>query len=379
MKRTPRLISLGASFCPSGENLQVRIDKFIAFQDFCRDAESQLRTLKQRDLARKMKRLPALLKAISRVAPVMMDVGAGRASSKEAAIAIRKLVPDEEVRKELFELYEAELAAKPQDAKSVQQTAGKKIDYARRKKLAKAIDAIGMGFSHLTTSIGAGDAEAARELAEAAIQANRLLSLCEAFRPELFRQIAKRLPEWPVLADGDKGWEKEAVERIAKLGVGDDLVIFKARFRPARGCDANHPARRWAKASVRTLEATRVQFYRFAHFVRNFGSPEALGDFCVKNGWERRPAPEWSRKAWALETFTKVSIKQWAGVIKEMIREQIPDFHLRPEWQNQRNAAKTRSKGVLQNRILDDICDALETIAPNPNGPLCGNSTAEVP
>jgi hypothetical protein len=65
-----------------------------------------------------------------------------------------------------------------------------------------------------------------------------------------------------------------------------------------------------------------------------------------------------------------------------MIREQMPDFDSREEWENQRYAASAKGSkaiGVLQNRILDDICDALDPIAPNPDGPICGNSTAEVP
>ncbi len=51
-----------------------------------------------------------------------------------------------------------------------------------------------------------------------------------------------------------------------------------------------------------------------------------------------------------------------------MIREQKPDFHTSPEWENQRNTARHRgrdTRGEIQNAILDDIVSALRRIAPS--------------
>jgi hypothetical protein len=51
---------------------------------------------------------------------------------------------------------------------------------------------------------------------------------------------------------------------------------------------------------------------------------------------------------------------------KEIILEEMPDFHLRPEWDDYRNkrAYQTgRKKGAIQNAIFKDILSALKTIA----------------
>jgi hypothetical protein len=61
--------------------------------------------------------------------------------------------------------------------------------------------------------------------------------------------------------------------------------------------------------------------------------------------------------------------------MRDMIRQQLPDFHTRPEWKNQRSTAAQGARntvGEVQNAILDDIASALKRIAPP-----CRNSPAE--
>jgi hypothetical protein len=51
---------------------------------------------------------------------------------------------------------------------------------------------------------------------------------------------------------------------------------------------------------------------------------------------------------------------------KEIILEEMPDFHLRPEWDNYRNKRayqSGRKKGAIQHAIFKDILTALKTIA----------------
>jgi len=355
------------------------------FQEFVLDARGHLLKAQQRDLGQQKAKFQKLLEADRQAGPLIKAVFEGRLDANEAGVEIRKLVPDPQTKKELVDFYKAAIAVKPtpvDGANSEKEIRRKEINIARREKLLKAQTALQRGFRLLSDGIYAGDADAANDLAEAAIQGSRLLRAAEALHPDLFSRIAKGKPVWPVLATGETGWEKDAILRLANLGVGDDLVVYKARFRRARGCDENLPARRWAKAAVRTVEETQLRWLGLGFIIRDFGSSGAFADFCLKHGWDFRPNPKWLKKARTLRGFTQASKQQWAATIRDMIREQIPDFHLRDEWKNQRNAAKASgrdTKGVIQNRILDDICDALDSIAPSGRGTVYGNSTAEIP
>jgi hypothetical protein len=383
VKHTRRLVSLCAPFCPSGESHSICTKDFATFHDFCLQAQNHLQKERGKELARKEEKLRELQKADRLVGPLIWDALANRASVEETASAVRKLNLRQETKEELFKVFKNAISAKPKDvAKSEEYIGRMEIKLACRDKLIKAIDGINKGLFDLSEAVRAGDAYAAQGLAETAIYASRLLGSFEAIKPKLIRKVAKWKLVWPVLATGDNGWEKKAVRRIAELSVGNALDPLKARFRAARGCDENLPARRWAKAAVRTIEETRVRFLRVGFIMRDLGSSGALADFCMKNGWGMCLTPKWTRNVGTLGEFTKASEGKWASVIREMVREQIPDFHSRPEWQNQRNAAKASgrdTKGLIQNRILDDICDALESIAPNSREELHGNSTPEIP
>ena len=388
MKRrfqTFRAFSLCAIFWPDDGNNSARAEDILNFQQFVLDARSHLQKIKEKELKQKLTGLENLIEADRKVGPLLREVFAGRADAESAGKEIRQLVPDADTKKALVEFYKAAFTAAqtPEDpATRDEKIRRSEIDVARGERRLKANKAINKGFRILSDGITAGDTDAAKDLADAAIEAVRLLGLAEMYQPNVFGKIAKGKMVWPILATGESGWEREAGRRVADLGVGDDLVVFKARFRKARGYDENLPGRRWAKAAVRTIEETQLRCLRIGLLTRDFKSPAAFADFCMEKGWDIRPSPEWQKKACALGSFTQASRDQWAATIRDMIRVQMPDFHTCPEWQNQRNAAKARgceSKGIIQNRILDDICDALKSIAPEKRGDVYGNSTAEVP
>jgi hypothetical protein len=369
VKRISRLVSLCGIFCPRESDRAIVDQDRSIFEEFCIDARSHVLRAEQRKIAREKTKFREFVKVFPRVANLICEAFKEPPGTKDTSSKIQKLVPEREIKLQIFEVFKTAITAKPTDiAKRKEEINRMEIDLARRGKLLKAKTAITNGLFALSAASQAGDADAAEGLAEAAILASRLLRYWETFQPELSRRVAKLKVEWPVLATSDTGWEKEAVRRIAELGVGDDLVRFKARFRAARGCDENLPARRWAKAAVRTIEETRFRLLRFELIARDFGSIEALTDFGMERGWHVCPGAKWARKICTIRRFTKASKGPWSSAIREMIREQIPDFHTRGEWQNQRNAAKEsgrETKGLVQNRILDDICDALESIAPN--------------
>jgi hypothetical protein len=152
------------------------------------------------------------------------------------------------------------------------------------------------------------------------------------------------------------------------LELGADTTEFKVNFRRARGTDANLPARRWAKAAVRTIEATRLRLFWFSYALRRFASHEVFADFCVEAGWEFGKRPDWVPEVAEVSAFSKKTLPGWKTAIRKMIREQMPNFHTRPEWTTQRNTAAANGRntpGELQNAILDDIVSALASLAPD--------------
>ena len=64
-------------------------------------------------------------------------------------------------------------------------------------------------------------------------------------------------------------------------------------------------------------------------------------------------------------TLTPESVMAYWRKGKEMILEEMPDFHLRPEWQNyrDRNYKAGAKAGAIQHAIFRDILSALKTIA----------------
>ena len=224
----------------------------------------------------------------------------------------------------------------------------------------------------LKESVEEGSAEGAEALAEIAFQAVWFLQIGEQKKPELFRRAARATQFWPVMADHEPGWEKEALQRVSALELGADLKIYEVHFRKARGTDANLPARRWAKAAVRTIEATRLRLLSFGALIREFGSNQALADFCMVTGWQIGEQPEWVRKIAGLKRFSRESLPDWKLAVRKMIREQMSDFHARPEWSTQRNTAVVsgrKAPGEIKNAILDDITSALERLVPDSDLP----------
>ena len=215
-------------------------------------------------------------------------------------------------------------------------------DKPRANKNQRVLKARG-SFSEILTvlneAVEEGSVEGAEALAEIASYAAWSLQIEEQKKPELFRRVARATQLWPVMARHEPGWEKEALQRVSALELGADLQIYEVRFRKARGTDTNLPARRWAKAAVRTIEATRLRLLGFGAVVREFGSHQALADFCMETGWQIGEQPEWMADVVKLPAFSKESLPSWKLAIRKMIREQMPDFHTRPEWNSQRNTA----------------------------------------
>jgi hypothetical protein len=208
----------------------------------------------------------------------------------------------------------------------------------------------------------AGNQAAAKFLVELATHLSWWISALEKQQPEIMSEIARKINVWPVVADTQPGSNVEMLARLDELGLGKDIPPqIEPSFRKARGCDENHPARHWAKAAVRCVNTTRF-------WQRQLVSRKDSVDKKFEQGtWKRGIEPAWVSEVKNLPDYSNQSRAKWADVIRTMIREELPEFHLQTEWANQRNSCKKRnrgSKGEIQNTIFDDIISALKTITP---------------
>jgi hypothetical protein len=209
-----------------------------------------------------------------------------------------------------------------------------------------------------------GDSNAAKSLVQLAIHLSVGIARLKKQQPGVMSGIARSLNVWPVVTDNQPAAYVEMLARLDGLGLGRGIRHIDPRFRKARGCDDNHAARRWAKAAVLCVTQTRFLQGQLVLSEKKAAAKMQSGL------WKRGDEPPWVSKTKDLPDFsqTPTTQTQWADVIRQMIRQQMPDFQSRPEWNNQRNSCKKRGRdtnGVMQNTILDDIVSALKTIAPD--------------
>ena len=360
-----RIFNFHARFTPEGPD-DSETDVFLRFFFAALD-RTQKR--KEKQLAIRKKQFAKLMTARRKTWPVIRKVLHNEISPQAGAEKFKRLVPDKKLLREIFEGWEKATKTTPeQAAKEKEDIARQEVELAKDTKLLKAQESFYKILKMLSEAIEEGSAESAEALADVAFQATCFLQIGEKKKPELFRQIARKTRCWAVMASDEAGWEKEAVQRVGVLELGADLESLKVRFRKARGADANLPARLWAKAAVRTIEQTQFRILSFGQVLRDFGSHQALADFCLENGWKIGKQPEWVHDASGLKKFSSESLPSWKLVVRKLIREQMPGFHTRPEWKTQYNTAVANGRatpGEIQNAILDDITSALSRLVPD--------------
>jgi len=199
----------------------------------------------------------------------------------------------------------------------------------------------------------AGNQAAAKFLVQIATHLSFRITMLENQQPQVMREIARKQNVWPIVIDANTGWEKETLARFEKLGLGQDIRDIDPLFRKAGGCDENYPARRWAKAAVRCVNRTR--FLQRQLVSRKDSVDKKLG----QGTWKRGVEPVWVSETKDLPDYSIQTRPKWADVIRKMIREELPEFHLRTEWKKERSR---NTKGEIQCAILDDIISALTTI-----------------
>lgn len=359
-----RTLNPYAPFTPGGEaDASEKV-----FLDFWLAADARVMAIRRGTLRRDKARLARLVAARRKTEPVLSKLFRGEMPVTESAQALKRLVPDPGILRELFDSWSQAVKTTPeQAAEQSRNIARREAELARSAQWVKAMKAITGGLTVLVEGTAAGEVEAAKQLVQAGVNAAMFVGIAEKQHPEMMKTLARKQELWPVLAKGEAGWERETENRVRALGLGDEARLFSVRFRRARGVDANLPARQWAKAAVRTIENTQLRAAAILAWSRQFGSRGVFLKFLDQARWQFGPVPGWAREALGVKPFCAASLPEWKRMVRQMIREQIPAFHTRPEWATQRNSAAARGRdtvGELQNAILDDIGSALERIAP---------------
>lgn len=200
--------------------------------------------------------------------------------------------------------------------------------------------------------------EAAEELIKLALDAVTYVELLRDREPDLCRQIATRLPHWPISADLTlKDWKRRGEKIIAEVGLGSGIDGF---LKSARTSDEN-PIRLYATAIYETLFQTRGDFKRAKDSV-----------YATEEG-----CPEWAKKTLGLPRYTKAGVSAWMKLGKEMLLEQHPEFLeddlLREQSYKWKKRAVNRSRSgkptlrAIQNEAFDDFSKEMKKLAPAEN------------
>jgi len=127
---------------------------------------------------------------------------------------------------------------------------------------------------------------------------------------------------------------------------------FEAPYRSlmrAESC-VQSAVRVWARLAVEIVELNRVRFRS-----KRSGGPADLG--APSTGL--LSTPRWVFAAATLPSFSASSVEKWIAAINAMIREQLPYFHLHPDWRHVRHAAAVNSRAQMQilKQIDREVCE----------------------
>jgi hypothetical protein len=205
-----------------------------------------------------------------------------------------------------------------------------------------------------------GDVEAAGLLYALATEATYEVMRLFLRHRKIFEQIAPERTLLPLLHSIHPGTAKVTAQMQAAARLG-------ARTRYARqiGSKAfflsDAPVNVYARAIITCIEMNEelqpvcCQQYFWDEFDRQEGTKTLVLPFPkYVRDLKKFPSP-----------ITPENVMQYWHKGKEIILEELPDFHLRPEWENYhyRKYAGGAKKGAVQHAIFKDILAALQTIA----------------
>jgi hypothetical protein len=140
-----------------------------AFMEFWAVAQERLAELGRKKLLRKKSEFAKFRKLRRKVKPIFSQTFRDELTPAEAAAKIKRLVPDEKLRREIFDFWSDAARKTPEQLeKEKQEIAVEEEALAKSEKVLKAREAVSEAVAQLNELASAGDAEAAKALVESA-------------------------------------------------------------------------------------------------------------------------------------------------------------------------------------------------------------------
>ena len=220
-------------------------------------------------------------------------------------------------------------------------------------------------FSKLLPRMLNGDKYAAEAVLRTAHDMTAMLQAMYCTKPGLFHDKTRFMRQLPVLASLKPGWEDRARTHMERLKLGGAMA--HSHLKPSAHKTERNICRAWARQAIETLEQNRygpAWWQSIHHYLEAGNRPEM----------RLRVPPDWVVHAWQLPPLSKETVKQWAALCREMIRDQVSGFHEHEEFKHELSRIKARTRhrddvqagrnlsGTLQNALLDKIADAMRSI-----------------
>lgn len=206
-------------------------------------------------------------------------------------------------------------------------------------------------------------------------------------KPRLFRKMGRQLSFLPCLMSWHPDAERFNRQYLESSQLGRQSMYGELRNNPRHLAQQSWPVR-YAYSIIATIDLTldtyEARLPRWAD-IYGYGvrHPIPLSDYeavADKMGWDEekkrrelmkyhgayRILPAWTKELGQLRRpFNKDQVLDYWRAGKGIILEEMPDFHLRPEWKTYhgRNYKTGAKSGAIQHAIFKDILAALKTIA----------------
>lgn len=220
-----------------------------------------------------------------------------------------------------------------------------------------------------------------------AIEATQGLLELHRKNPSLFQEIARQFSVLPCLMSRHPAADEFNRRLFEFSHIGENSLLCQQGPHGRHYAHQSWPVR-YAYALITTIDLTLdtyadrlpmfAEFYRYG--IKHPIHPEDTEEILRKGKWTEeqkeeirrnyrdayRILPRWAKGLLRLRRpFSQDSVIQYWRKGKEMMLEEMPDFHQRPEWKSYRTRKyKDGAKvGTIQHAIFKDILAALRTIA----------------
>jgi hypothetical protein len=233
-------------------------------------------------------------------------------------------------------------------------------DALEEEEVFRAVRDLHQAGERLFEQIQFGSVRAAEALWDSTVKHVTWLQMCATQQPELLQRHARLAASFPILATLSGGWEQKAHDIVSKLDLGSGLA--SSRLKSGASADESHLCRMWAARAVRTLDHNR-RLKRQMNCVHDFlkANPDVRLAFA--------PLPPWAQAAEKLPPLSSASIKAWAALTRQMIADQMPALHARPEFKTvssdirqhlcQKFGEGGDTEGRIRHALLDKITSAM--------------------